>query len=174
MKHYEVTDKEITQEIIEKLDELKSIKNKFIEASEKFDINSCQMKEVTFHDNFGDVFCRGFSVNNQSNQRHKFKLAHGGKTLLPKKKYEQEVVEALNGLEFGLTYSMVETWNKLVKFNIDFDSKKMSFVRDGVNRYFVKNGKVFVGINATHKDANLNTKALREIKESEYLAEQGK
>lgn len=174
MKHYEVIDKLLAQEIVSEMCRLKNIKSKFIEVSEVFDINSCQMKEVGFYDNLGDVFCRGFSVNNKSNQRHKFKLANGAKTLIPKKKYEKEVKDYLNDLDFKKTYSMVKTWDKLVKFNIYYDHDNNQVVRDGVNHYFTKNERVFVAINATHKDSNLNTKALREIKESEYLAEQGK
>ena len=67
---------------------------------------------------------------------------------------------------------MVNTWNKIVNFKIYYDQDK--FIRDGINDCFVNGDDVYIVLNATHEDCNLNIKALKEVKESEYLEIQGK
>lgn len=172
MKFYQVTDKDLANEVKSQVEKMNSIQKQFVNVASDYGFSGAQIKGVGFWENLNDVVCRGFSATPQAEQGDKFKSTCGGAVRVPKKKYEQEVKEKLGGLEFNYEYSMVDTWNKIVTFQIYHDQS--GFVRDGINSCFIDGNDVYVALNATHENANLNVNALKEIKESDYLAIQGK
>lgn len=176
MKYYEVTDKALALEIINNLKDLAKKRTTFVTVAKIYGFSGAQIREPDFFGNLGDTLCRGFIPPSPITQEHKkkFKTTNKGNTIIPKKAFEKEVKEKLNGLEFNELYTMVESWNKLIKFDYYYDEKVGGFVRDGIQGGFHNDDRLFVAISNTREESKLNANALAEIKKSEYLAFAGK
>lgn len=176
MRFYEVTNKELAKEVKEQVERLVEITNKFLEVSVSYGFDGLAMDSVGLSSDIADVFCRGFYANTNNlttEQKRKFKLVSKGRVAVPKKAYEAEVKTALGDLDFNHCYDMVETWNKFVKKGM-YAEQSGGFVFEGVHGAHIDGENVYLAIMAKREQANLNTKALQEIKESEYLKLKGK
>lgn len=177
MKFYQVTDKDLANEVKDKFSDLNQKKDTFLKVSLAYGFSGTFIDRVTMLDDLGEIYCRGFANENKEltgEKKTKFKLTSKGKIAVPRKAYEKEVKEALDGLEFNRIYGMTATWNKFVLKQSYVSSVCGRLVHEGVHGITIDGDNVYLAIIAEREQANLNVNALKEIKESDYLAIQGK
>lgn len=177
MKFYQVIDKDLAEEVKYQLEKLAGIQNKFLQVSFDYGFSGAFIDKPSMLDELGNVYCRGFAqeVGSLTNeQKTKFKLTSKGRIAIPRKAYEAEVKNALGGLEFNSIYNMSQTWKKFVIKQSYASAVGNFIIHEGVHGSQINGKNVYLAITAEREQAKLNTEALKEIKESDYLAIQGK
>ena len=174
MQFFEVTDKAIAQEIISETKRLEKTKFLIADVAYKYGFYGLHPSTYTVMP-ANEFLFKGIlqmpdgRLSTEQAKNFKHKRREHNKYVIPKKHFADQLKDEMQGIGIGETCHMNDTWGKLVKYrvyatlsNILCDRVRQSFSTD--------DGRVFVAIHAKHEDANLNTHALVEIKESEYLA----
>ena len=174
MQFFEVTDKALAQEIISETKRLEKMRSLIADVAYKYGFDGVHLSTDTampanefFFKGIGQMPNGQLTLEQAKNFKNKGRVDN--KYVVPKKHFIDQLKNEMQGISLGDYCHMNDTWGKLVKYrvyatlsNILCDRVRQSFSTD--------DGRVFVAIHAKHEDANLNTNALVEIKESEYLA----